>query len=515
MTMQLKLLGVCMRKLLDLLAAAFVLIASIASTNALARLTPIEYELEYYDCARGIKSTCSKPALQLRLVPFYSPDVIGNVSDDSTDGSLSPINIAQVEHIKRLRGKCDNTNIQSCADLAVLLFNHNPTDNPEVLALLTNACDSGDSWACAVMSEHSLYITNSSGPKYTAFYNEKATQCENGNQAACATYARLNALLPNVNPHKSIWYSKLVTACDADIARACVNLSYMLSHDGVQTYLALDPKLDVLKRSNRRRANDYAKKACRLENPVGCWNIALSYDDGIGVRRDFYTATRYFAKACELNHFDACEELSHEPYWKTGDSIDELKPACANGDFNACLLIVESKHNAAMSSAEQKAQSELIRKYVDEVYQICLRGSPRACGNVAVHDRRNGNIDRAERLASIACDREQRHGCIVAGNVWKFHRTSKHHHKTANHYLQRACDLNSAGGCNNLGDSYRKGLGVEVDRNKAERFFTIACNANLALACNNLSTLIEMTKPEESETSKRKACSLDARYCNN
>ena len=278
-----------------------------------------------------------------------------------------------------------------------------------------------------------------------------------------------------------------MSSCEQNVGRACANLSYLLSDDGRQENRKLAYDRSILRTDTKRASFTYAKKACELENPVGCWNTALRYTDGSGVRADLKLAQEYFVKACVRELYQACDEINYEIYWRTTDSSKDLSKACSDGDFSACLLLEQRRFGALTQTQKNETQTE----YLASLKMICKNGSILACANVAVRSRRAGNSAQAERFATVACNQEIGEGCLVLGNVWKFDKSGKGHHARAIDYLEMGCELGSRGACNNLGDSYRKGLGVEVNLIHAKRYFTIACKKKLKLACSNLAVIAQ------------------------
>lgn len=438
-----------------------------------ARLNTVERELALYDCGNGNNGACDAAAL--------SSLFLGYLVTPEKDKQGLKTKIAS----KRL--KCNKGGVKSCTDLGVLLFHYEPDDNAEAYALFTDSCDSGDGWACDLLGEVSALVKTSSGKSYRTYYEKLGNLCTNGEHKACATQARLNILLADTVPDKSIWYDQLVRSCENGIGRACVNLSYLMSDDGKQEYQHFDPDRSTLRKFTKRTSFSYARKACELDNPVGCWNAAIAYSEGIGVSVNVRLAQEYFVKACVRGTYRACDEINYEVYWRTTDSDGDLEKACVEGDFTACFISEQRRFRELNEPGNNEAKT----KYLASLKVICKDGSLLACANVAVLSRRAGDSAAAERFATVACNHEVSAGCFVLGNVWKFDKHTEGHHTRAVYYLKQACELGSRGACNNLGDSYRKGLGLEVSLIRAKRYFTIACNKKLELGCENLAAMTE------------------------
>lgn len=449
----------------------FVVALILVPSTSTARLNPIKQELALYDCGKGNEKACSL----VRSSILFTGYLVGTEERKLTLQS----------EVGLKRAECDKGNVTSCTDLGIILFNQQPNDNAEAYALFNDACDLGDGWACNVLGEVSDVVKTSAAENFHAYYNQLNELCVNKDNAACASHARLNVLIADAVPEKSIWYDQLVSACSHNVSRACVNLSYLMSDDGKEEYKNFDLGRSILDRFTRRSSFSYAKKACELSNPMGCWNLALAYSDGHGVKADDKSAQEYFVKACVGGVYMACNEINYQVYWRWTDSDKAINTACEQGDFTACLISEQRRHKALGESLSQTA----VNNHLESLVEICIDGSWLACANAAVLSRRQGDSSAAERFAHVSCNREISEGCFVLGNVWKFDKRTKGHHRQAVYYLERACELGSRGACNNLGDSYRKGLGVKSNLIRAQRYFTIACNRKLKLGCKNLAAV--------------------------
>ncbi len=51
---------------------------------------------------------------------------------------------------------------------------------------------------------------------------------------------------------------------------------------------------------------DY-QKACDSGNAEGCYNLGVAYNNGQGVKQDFYTAKQYYGKTCDLGLQLGCD----------------------------------------------------------------------------------------------------------------------------------------------------------------------------------------------------------------
>ncbi len=446
---------------------------ALASHPLFARMNTVEQELALYDCKNGNNEACDA-ALLASLFIAYLPSV-----KNDRQNLVSKITSKQLE--------CDDREVKSCTELGVLLLHLESGESAKSYELFTDSCDLGDGWACGLLGEMNVFVEASKDKNYQIYYEKLERLCAKDDHKACATQARLNVLLAVTPPERSIWYDQLVSSCQHGVGRACVNLSYLMSEDGKQEYRKFDPGHSILDSFTNRISFSYAKRACELDNPVGCWNAALAYSDGRGVRADLKLAQENFVKACVKSLFRACDEINYDIVWRSTDSHSDLNDACDERDFSACLIVEQRRFNEL--SPTQKKETQV--QYLANLKLICKDGSLIACANAAVRAYGLGDTADAERYANVACNHEIGEGCLVLGNVWKFNKLIEGHHTKAIYYLERGCELGSRSACNNLGDSYRKGLGLEVNLTQAKRYFKIACNHKLKLACRNLSEMNE------------------------
>jgi TPR repeat protein len=56
-----------------------------------------------------------------------------------------------------------------------------------------------------------------------------------------------------------------------------------------------------------QKAGEYYQKACESGHGAGCFNLALLYNDGQGVKQNYHSAKRYYGKACDLKYKMGCD----------------------------------------------------------------------------------------------------------------------------------------------------------------------------------------------------------------
>jgi len=55
---------------------------------------------------------------------------------------------------------------------------------------------------------------------------------------------------------------------------------------------------------------DLFKKACEGRYAIGCTDLGIAYQAGLGVRQNNAEALKYFGKACDLKDEEGCEKYA-------------------------------------------------------------------------------------------------------------------------------------------------------------------------------------------------------------
>ena len=72
---------------------------------------------------------------------------------------------------------------------------------------------------------------------------------------------------------------------------------------------------------NYQQSFKYYKKACELNDEIGCFNLAASYAQGQGVKQNFAEAFKFAKKACDLNYMGACYNVG--VYYVEGEVVKQ------------------------------------------------------------------------------------------------------------------------------------------------------------------------------------------------
>lgn len=466
-----------------------------------ARMSATERQLAVFDCQSGEDAACA--ALVASYPHYNDADMVSETYERHYAAALAEASAG-----------CDAGGREACTDYASLIHVREGKDAPEVYALWAEGCDAGDGFACALLSDLNFSLIGFSGTSYEAFYAEQVEGCATGDVTACISQSRLNVLVPQAVPDRTIWFDQLRRLCDdEDAARACVLLSYIQSYDGAEEYAVFDPGFPDEVENKQRYALWDAEKACELGNPVGCYNAGLAYDEGQAVMESWKRAQQYYVRACHGGFRRGCDEINHETYWRPTDSLQAMKKACAEGDFSACHFSAVKSFAPVTVNPSTDADIARMTAFRTELKGICQMGWVRGCADLATLARAGKDLAEAARYAWASCALSEGMGCLVLGNILKLDRGTPETERQAVWYHQRGCELRAWIACNNLGDSYEHGRGVAADTGQAARYYVIACNNEVALGCRNMAQLQEARAPEEAAIYRERACALNARYC--
>ncbi len=388
--------------------------------------------------------------------------------------------------VKKLSDACDAGDLRACTNWAATQIwaatqsLAGTLDDPRIYTNLSTACVSGDGWGCDLLGTMRIFAPFSPDGGYRALHDQRRDDCKRTNDpAACVDYAYLNETVGEVQPDAQARVGGLAAACAANEPRACTHLSFIYSDEvAVADVQKLQPDfaLDYV------RSAIAARKGCDLGNPIACWNLGIAYDFGEGVPEDWKTAQEFTAKACVLGMPSGCNEIAFEHYWKPGDPLDELTPACDAGDQSACLYVTDYKYTDNRNVAD----------YRQSLRKICLDGGiQQACGYEAAMARKAGEFTAARRFARVACSLADGNGCVTLGNLYDLGEGIPADKAYATDLFGDACRLEEAVGCFNWGNMLAAGSGVPKDVLVAVDAYVEACEMRYEPACPRLVELLE------------------------
>lgn len=162
-------------------------------------------------------------------------------------------------------------------------------------ANLKSECDQGNERACADY-HHSRNFFSADQAEKSAAALALLSLCESGSAPAC-NHITLTLSFPTDDPLGTATKQRLSDACDAGGTNACMSYAGLLSFSEQET-LGI-PTL---------------KKACALDHAEACGDVATAAYRAYGKSQDPDTllrATEFFTKACDLGEIISCHYLEH------------------------------------------------------------------------------------------------------------------------------------------------------------------------------------------------------------
>ena len=184
----------------------------------------------------------------------------------------SDLNNARIYYQK----SCDLGYSEACYALANVAYKNNDLDTHNTI--YQNLCNLGDENACATLGE--MAVKNKDYTKALQYYKKIVIQ------EKPSIYYALNAYLEQ-SP-------KLEQSCTANNAKDCYQAAILYK------------KYDLLRELKGDKAEFYYKKTCDLKSDVYCVNLGTFYADNA----DYEKAFKIFNKGCKQNIIEACYNLA-------------------------------------------------------------------------------------------------------------------------------------------------------------------------------------------------------------
>lgn len=255
-------------------------------------------------------------------------------------------------------------------------------DEKKGLSLLTQTCDYGLSDSCASLADIYKKVAefNDDGSylqgdkdRFMPLYKRA---CNLGDAGSCSELANMFLIGKSKDIEQAIEYYK--KGCALGQSYQCEMIGSMYD-DGKGV-----PK-------NPKEALYWYKTACYTEDypSLGCYYAARMYVKGEGVEQDYFPAVDMFKKACDENHYEACNELAILYDIGKGARQDYKKA-------NELYL------KACNGPKEKTELNSILRSKV-------------ACYNLGIqHENGNGtkkSIELALKYYGMACDMKNQTGC--------------------------------------------------------------------------------------------------------
>jgi hypothetical protein len=195
------------------------------------------------------------------------------------------------------------------------------------------------------------------------------------------------------------------------------------------------------------------QKACDGGDMVGCFDLALLYDNGDGGSQDYSQARTLYQRSCDGGYIDGCTNAGSLYAQGRGGSQDYFvarmfyQKACDGGDMLGCVNLGKLYDNGNGGSQDYSQGRTLFQK---------------AC--------ESGNIE----------------GCSNLGGLYYYGHGVKQDYSQARTFDQKACDGGVMGACFMLGLYYENGYGGRKDYAMALTLFQKACDGGEPDGCTHL-----------------------------
>lgn len=103
--------------------------------------------------------------------------------------------------------------------------------------------------------------------------------------------------------------------------------------------------ITALNEKNYEKAYSIFQKSCKLKNPSGCYNLAVMYDLGKGIKKENEKAIELYEMSCKNGIINGCFNLG--VIYDKGNivqknmkkAIDYYSIACEKGNYRSCYNI--------------------------------------------------------------------------------------------------------------------------------------------------------------------------------
>jgi len=258
---------------------------------------------------------------------------------------------------------------------------------------------------------------------------------------------------------------------------------------------------------------------CQAAEAVACNNLGAALEHGSnGFEQDKTAAIKAYEKACDLEEPYSCSNvaiMTHEGRGVDPDPAKALpwaKRGCNGGDPKGCDWAAKILRDADLQ-ANALEVANLSRRgcEMDHASSCIWWGIALEDGTGVVQDKHAAIANYAK-----ACDLDEGIGCYNAALTYKDNQNAflgSDRFQNSASFAQRGCELRHAGACNTLGYALDIGRGVERDQAQARAVFEDTCAWDSGLGCYNLSQLLREGTggPRDrgyAQELRRKACTL-------
>lgn len=219
--------------------------------------------------------------------------------------------------------------------------------------------------------------------------------CDVGNLKGCTNLGFLYDHGKGVKQDKKKAILLYKKPCDEKLYSACSNIGTIYRDD-----------------KKYKKAIFYHKKACLGTFLIDCFPLAIFYEKGFGVKKDYKTAMKYYQRTCNRNYDCLNNGIQTGQTYKTKEGLQkDYKKACEAGKVVNCYTLGVFYQKKLFKSKDFKDSAKLYKK-------ACNGGFGVACTKYALlyADKQYFPQDdkKAKKYFTKGCDLEDAHGCKSA-----------------------------------------------------------------------------------------------------
>ena len=306
---------------------------------------------------------------------------------------------------------CKEGNLQSCSNVGLMYaLGEGVAQNIEkATKLLTKSCKKEKSDGPKVSCENLKYVQQGNrgitiwfkketilvhADEFTLDYHEK--ECEKGRKQSCKFLSAMKQ--KEVSPPNEVKVVKtLVQKCKEGDNISCYNLAVHYDQgNGIKV--------------DKQKANKLYEDACSNGLAEACRNIAVGYEQGDGRSKNMEKAQEYYIKACKQGDAHSCTivGLIYNDKHNEKKAYDFYKKGCDKGDSTGCL-------NQGICYYGGKGIEQNKEKSFNLFTIACTQKNARACSQLAVlyymGEGVKQNENRAVNLFKTSCQLGDKEGC--------------------------------------------------------------------------------------------------------
>ena len=268
--------------------------------------------------------------------------------------------------------------------------------------------------------------------------DEYRANCRNRDMEGCYQLGLAYARGEGIGKNIKIARSYLQLSCDEGLGDACVALQSLTVEDGAN--------------KTRDKQDNSAESACLAGDAKGCYRVAVTYRDGLGVKQDTEAAKSYFKMACDQGDTQSCVEMNainqtHSdsgttmPETKEENKFTEYREACDNNDGSACYELGLLYDEGKMVAKNEKKADQFILRACELKYDV-------GCLATAAYYQVNNNMKKAIGYYVEVCERGDASACALAAVLYQYgYDNLDKDIDMARKYYKKACDLGDMDGC--------------------------------------------------------------------